>query len=85
MVQEHRLHLCLVRVILFEISCVSYSSIIILHSHGSFLLSIPTVGNLAFDLSEQDVIDYFSKVGPVKSVRSVKTIFNQRMLTFSQS
>jgi len=27
------------------------------------------VGNLAYDLSEQDVIDYFSQVGPVKSVR----------------
>lgn len=27
------------------------------------------VGNLAYDLSEQEVIDYFSQVGPVKSVR----------------
>ena len=29
------------------------------------------VGNLAYDLSEQDVIDYFSSVGPVKAVRIV--------------
>lgn len=29
------------------------------------------MGNLAYDLSEQDVIDYFSQVGPVKSVRIV--------------
>ena len=27
------------------------------------------VGNLAYDLSDQDVIDYFSKVGPVKAIR----------------
>jgi hypothetical protein len=27
------------------------------------------VGNLAYDLSEQDVIDYFGQVGPVKAVR----------------
>lgn len=27
------------------------------------------MGNLAYDLSEQDVIDYFSQVGPVKGVR----------------
>lgn len=32
------------------------------------------VGNLAYDLSEQDVTDYFSKVGPVKTVRSVNNI-----------
>lgn len=29
------------------------------------------MGNLAYDLSEQDVIDYFSSVGPVKAVRIV--------------
>lgn len=29
------------------------------------------VGNLAYDLSEKDVIDYFSQVGPVKSARIV--------------
>ncbi|KAH7619470.1 hypothetical protein Ndes2526B_g06444 [Nannochloris sp. 'desiccata'] len=29
------------------------------------------VGNLAYDLSEQDVIDYFSKIGPVKAIRIV--------------
>jgi cleavage stimulation factor subunit 2 len=34
-------------------------------------IAILSVGNLAYDLSEQDVIDYFSSVGPVKSVRIV--------------
>lgn len=29
------------------------------------------MGNINFDLSEQDVIDYFSQVGPVKSLRIV--------------
>lgn len=29
------------------------------------------VGNLAYDLSEQDVVNYFSQVGPVKSARIV--------------
>jgi hypothetical protein len=29
----------------------------------------PAVGNLAYDLSDQDVIDYFSQAGPVKTVR----------------
>lgn len=32
---------------------------------------INVVGNLGYDLSEQDVVDYFSKVGPVKSARIV--------------
>ena len=27
------------------------------------------MGNLAYDLSEQDIIDYFSKIGPVKAIR----------------
>lgn len=27
------------------------------------------VGNLSYDLTEQDVIDHFSQVGPVKHVR----------------
>ena len=37
---------------------------------GPFLSA---VGNLAYDLSDQDVIDYFGKVGPVKTVRQVFT------------
>lgn len=31
------------------------------------------MGNLAYDLSEQDVIDFFSKVGPVKAIRYVRS------------
>lgn len=30
------------------------------------------VGNLSYDLTEQDVIDHFSQVGPVKHVRRVR-------------
>lgn len=40
------------------------------HSQRPHRSSFPAaVGNLAYDLSEQDVIDYFGKVGPVKAVR----------------
>lgn len=31
------------------------------------------VGNLSYDLSEQDMISYFSQVGPVKAVRCVRS------------
>jgi RNA recognition motif-containing protein len=42
--------------------------------------SYVAVGNLAYDLSEQDVIDYFSQVGPVKSVRYDSSSMDQYVL-----
>ncbi len=33
---------------------------------------VPAVGNLAYELSEQQLIDYFSQVGPVKNIRYVQ-------------
>lgn len=40
------------------------------HQRHLFVLGI-AVGNLSYDLTDQDVIDYFSQVGAVKMVRIV--------------
>ena len=37
--------------------------------HTNLSLPLAAVGNLSYDLTEQDVIDHFSQVGPVKHVR----------------
>jgi RNA recognition motif-containing protein len=34
---------------------------------------------LAYDLSEQDVIDYFSKIGPVKAIRYAKILASETL------
>jgi len=37
--------------------------------HLPLLSCLVAVGNLSYDLTDQDVIDHFSQVGPVKHVR----------------